>query len=137
MKLSKKMLGLIVLLCFVVVISGCTSNNNTSTNNSSSSNTSASNASSNASASNDVSVVVNYPGSWAADVSGTFGYRALSGTGDQTTNLGAVSGSVTISARKTEGGSGTLTTSIMKGGKNLGTASTSAPWGGASTTAII
>lgn len=117
----------------VVVISGCTTTNNTSSN---SGNSNASN-STNASASNDVTVIVSYPGSWAADVSGTFGYRSLSGTGDQTTNLGSVSGSVTISARKTEGGSGTLTTSIMKGGKNLGTASTSAPWGGASTTAII
>ncbi|AXV39364.1 hypothetical protein [Methanobacterium sp. BAmetb5] len=133
MNISKKMLGLLVLVCMVVVISGCTTNTSNNTGNSNAS----VNNSTNATASNDVSVVVSYPGSWAADVSGTFGYRSLSGTGDQTTNLGSVSGSVTISARKTEGGSGTLTTSIMKGGKNLGTASTSAPWGGASTTAII
>lgn len=132
MNLSKKMICLVVLVCLVVVVSGCTSNNNTS-----SSNTSSNNTSTTASASNDVNVVVSYPGSWAADVSGTFGYRALSGTGDQTTNLGPVTGSVTISARKTEGGSGTLTASINKGGKNLGSASTSAPWGGTSTTAII
>ena len=134
MTLSKKMICLLVLVCLVVVVSGCTSNN---TSNTDSSNTSGNNTSTNASASNDVNVVVNYPGNWAADVSGTFGYRALSGTGDQTTNLGPVTGSVTISARKTEGGSGTLTTSITKGGKTLGSASTSAPWGGTATTAII
>ncbi|WP_232727988.1 MULTISPECIES: hypothetical protein [Methanobacterium] len=135
MNLSKKMICLVVLVCLVVVVSGCTSNNNTS--NTTSSNTSANNTSTNASASNDVNVVVSYPGNWAADVSGNFGYRALSGTGDQTTNLGPVTGSVTISARKTEGGSGTLTASITKGGKTLGSASTAAPWGGTATTAII
>jgi hypothetical protein len=135
MNMSKKMLGLLALVCMVVVISGCTTTNNTSNNNGNSN--ISSNNSTNATASNDVSVVVSYPGSWAADVSGTFGYRSLSGTGDQTTSLGSVTGSVTISARKTEGGSGTLTTSIVKGGKTVGTASTSAPWGGASTTAII
>lgn len=120
---------LIFVICFVVAVSGCTSNNN---NNTSSSNTASSNTSNtNTSASNDVNIVINYSGSWAVDVSGQFGYRALSGTGDQTTNIGSVTGAVTAAARKTEGGSGTLIVSITKGGKTLSTASTNAPWGGA------
>ncbi len=138
MKFSKRMtIGLLVLVCLVVVVSGCTSSNNasnqrTSNSNNSSSNTSSSNnSSSNNSNSNDVNVVVNYSGNWAADISGNFPYRGISGTGNQTTNLGSVSGPVTVSARKTEGGSGTLTVSIMKGGKNLSTSSTSSPYGAA------
>ena len=120
---------LIFVICFVVAVSGCTSNNN---NNTSSSNTASSNTSNtNTSASNDVNIVINYSGSWAVDVSGQFGYRALSGTGDQTTNIGSVTGYVTAAARKTEGGSGTLIVSITKGGKTISTASTNAPWGGA------
>lgn len=124
MKLSKKtILGLVGLVCFVVIASGCTSSDNNST--------------SNASSSNDVTVVINYSGNWAADVSGTLGYRALGSTGNQTTNLGSVSGPLTVSARKTEGGNGVLTVSIMKNGKTLSTASTSAPYGGATAYATV
>ena len=132
MKLSKKMLlGLVVLVCFVVVVSGCTSSNNSSNSNPSSS----SSSSSNASASSDVNIVVSYSGSWAVDVSGPFGYRSLSGTGDQTNNIGSVTGSVTAAARKTDGGTSVLTVSITKGGKTLASQSTSAPYGGATAVA--
>ncbi len=127
MKFSKKMqLGLVVLVCFVVVVSGCTSSNNTTSPNTTSPNTTSS---------NDVNIVVKYPGSWAVDVSGTFGYRSLAGTGDQTTSIGNVTGSLTAAARKTEGGNGVLTVSITKGGKTLASQSTSAPWGGATAVA--
>lgn len=127
--MKKLQIGLLIfVICFVVAVSGCTSSNtNTSSSNASSSNTS----NTNASGSNDVNIVINYSGSWAVDVSGQFGYKALSGTGDQTTNIGSVTGAVTAAARKTEGGSGTLIVSITKGGKTLSTASTNAPWGGA------
>jgi len=93
--------------------------------------TNSSSNTSSSSASSDVNIVVNYTGNWAADISGNFPYRGTSGTGDQTINLGSVSGPVTVSARKTEGGSGTLTVSIEKGGKNLSTSSTSSPYGAA------
>ena len=133
MKLSKRMqLGLLALVCLVVVISGCTSNNNSNNSANSSSNMSNStNSSSNVSNSSDVNIVVKYSGNWAADISGNFPYRGTSGTGDQAINIGSVSGPVTVSARKTEGGSGTLTVSIEKGGKNLSTSSTSSPYGAA------
>lgn len=117
---------LVFVVVFVVAVSGCTSTNNTSSSNQSSSN---------ASASNDVNIVINYSGNWAVDVSGPFGYRSLSGTGDQTTNIGAVTQSVTAAARKTDGGTGTLTVSITKGGKTLASQSTSAPYGGATAVA--
>lgn len=122
---------LIAVLCCIVAVSGCTTSNNTSSNTSSN----ASNTSTNASASNDVNIVIQYSGSWACDVSGAFGYRSLAGTGDQTNNIGRVSGTVTAAARKTEGGNGVLTVSITKGGKTLASQSTSAPWGGATAVA--
>jgi hypothetical protein len=127
-KVKKLQIGILILIiCFVAAVSGCTSSNTTPSNNMS--------TSSNASASNDVSIVVNYSGSWAVDVSGPFGYRSLSGTGDQTTSIGSVTGSVTAAARKTEGGNGVLIVSITKGGKTLASASTSAPFGGATAVA--
>ena len=130
MKLSKKMLlGLVALVCFVVVVSGCTSSNN------SNSNSNGNSSSSNASASSDVNIVVSYSGSWAVDVSGPFGYRSLSGTGDQTNNIGSVTGSVTAAARKTDGGTSALTVSITKGGKTLASQRTSAPYGRATAVA--
>ncbi|WP_321421884.1 hypothetical protein [uncultured Methanobacterium sp.] len=122
-------IGLLVLIIGLVAVSGCTSSNNSNSN----SNGNAS--SSNASASSDVNVVVSYSGSWAVDVSGPFGYRSLSGTGDQTNSIGSVTGSVTAAARKTEGGNDLLTVSITKGGKTLASQSTSAPWGGATAVA--
>lgn len=135
MKSGKKMqLGLLFLIFMVVAVAGCTTNNvtNSSGNSSSSNNSGTNTSSSNTSSSNDVNIVINYTGSWACDVSGMFGYRGLSGTGDQTTNMGSISGPVTASARKTEGGSGILVVSIVKGGKTLSTSSTSSPYGGAS-----
>jgi|GEM_PF-996644 len=134
MKSGKKIqLGLLFIICMVVAVAGCTTNNvaNSSNNSNQGNNSSMNTSSSNSSSSNDVNIVINYTGSWACDVSGTFGYRGLSGKGDQTTNMGSISGPVTASARKTEGGSGTLVVSITKGGKTLSTSSTSSPYGGA------
>lgn len=123
---------LVFVVVFVVAVSGCTSTTSNTTNTTSSQNTS----SSNASASNDISIVVSYPGSWAVDVSGPFGYRSLSGTGDKTTNIGAVTESVTAAARKTDSGTETLTVTIKKGDQVLASQSTNAPYGGASATAV-
>ena len=123
---------LVFVMVFIVAVSGCTSTTSNTSNSSSSQNTS----SSNASASNDISIVINYSGSWACDVSGPFGYRSLSGTGNQTTNIGAVTESVTAAARKTDGGTETLTVTIKKGDQVLASQSTNAPYGGASATAV-
>ncbi|MCE5213428.1 MAG: hypothetical protein LLF83_01735 [Methanobacterium sp.] len=112
---------MIFIVFFVVAISGCTSNDSHSSNSKGSS--------------NDVYVVVEYPGSWAADVSGLFGYRSLSGTGNQTTNLGSISTTVTASVRKTDDTNDVLTVKIIKDGKVLASQSTSYPYGGASATA--
>lgn len=124
--MRKIQIGLLVLvMCFVVAISGCTNNSNSGSNSSSGNNT----------ASSDVSIVIQYTGSWACDASGSFGYRSLSGTGDQTTNMGAITGAITAAARKTDNGSGTLIVSIKKGGNTLASQSTSAPYGGATAVA--
>jgi hypothetical protein len=123
---------LLLVICLVVALSGCTSSNTTTSNNTT---TSTNTSTSNASASNDVNILVNYSGSWAVDISGPFGYRSFSGTGQQTNSIGNVTGSVTAAARKTDGGSGTLTVSITKSGKTLASQSTSAPYGGATAVA--
>ena len=124
---------LVVVIIAIVALSGCTSSNNSS-NNSSSNNSSSSNVS-NASAAGDVTVVVSYSGPWAVDVSGPFGHSSFSGTGEQTNNIGSVTGSVTAAARKTDGSNGVLTVSIIKNGKTLASQSTNAPYGGATAVA--
>ena len=89
----------------------------------------------NTTSSYEVNLVVQYPGSLAIDLSGTFGYGSLAGTGDQITSIGNVTGPLTAAACKTEDGNGVLTVSITKGGKTLASQSTNAPWGGA--TAVV
>jgi hypothetical protein len=118
--MNKKLeIGLLVLIiCFVVALAGCTSNNNSSSD-TGDSNTSSSNTSN----SNDVIVEVSYPGNWGGSASGTFGYRGLSGQGDQTINLGSLSGSLTVSTWTTDGSSGTMDLTIKRDGKVLGSQS--------------
>lgn len=132
--MKKFQIGLLIfVVVFIVAISGCTSSDNTSSssNTSSSDNTSSTNASS----PDDVYVVIDYPGSWTVDVSGLFGYRSLSGTGNQTTNIGNITTTVTASARKTDDSNDVLTVTIVKDGKTLASQSTPYPYGGASATA--
>ncbi|MGV8144539.1 MAG: hypothetical protein ACP5OJ_08015 [Methanothermobacter sp.] len=121
---------LILIMCFMVALSGCTSDNNGSNDSGSSNSTSGNNTNS-----SDVDIVIEYSGSWACDTSGDFGYKSLSGTGDQTNNIGSVQGTVVAAARKTDSGNGVLTVTIMKDGKVLASQSTSAPYGGATAVA--
>jgi hypothetical protein len=136
-KLPKKFqIGILVfVICCVLAVSGCitinTGSSNTSSNTSSSSNTSA-----NTSTSNDVVAVINYSGSWSGVISGPFVSRNVEGTGDQSFNLGNVSGYITVSATKKDSG-GTLTVSIEKGGKTLGSQSTSYAYAGTSITTNV
>ena len=132
--MKKVHIGILVLImCLVVAASGCTSNNKQ--NSTSGSNNTTNTSSGNATNSSDVNVVIQYPGSWACDVSGTFGYRSLSGTGDKTTDIGSVTGALTAAARKTDNTNDELTVSITKDGKTLASQSISTPYGGA--TAVV
>ena len=130
---------LILIICCIVALAGCTSNNNSDTNtgnsNTSSSDTGNSSTSSNGGDSNDVIVEVSYPGNWGGSASGTFGYRGLSGNGEQTVNLGSISGSLTVSTWKTDGSSGTMSLTIKRDGKVLGSQSNS--YGSASITVTL
>ena len=109
---------LVLIICFVVALAGCTSNN------SSSSNTDDSNTSSSNTVNSDYVIVeVSYPGNWGGSASGTFGYRGLSGQGDRTINLGSLSGSLTVSTWTTDGSSGTMDLTIKRDGKVLGSQS--------------
>ncbi len=109
---------LVLIICFVVALAGCTSNNSSSSN-TDDSNTSSSNTGN----SDDVIVEVSYPGNWGGSASGTFGYRGLSGQGDRTINLGSLSGSLTVSTWTTDGSSGTMDLTIKRDGKVLGSQS--------------
>lgn len=112
-------IGLLVLIiCFVVALAGCTSNNNSSSD-TGDSNTSSSNTNN----SDDIIVEVSYPGNWGGSASGTFGYRGLSGQGEQKINLGSLSGSLTVSTWTTDGSSGTMDLTIKRDGKVLGSQS--------------
>lgn len=116
-------MGIVIfLVCFLVAVSGCSSNNKSSSNSSSSS---------------DVNIVVNYPGTWVAELSGNWGYRSIEGSGDQTINLGNISGVVSASVRKKDGSSDTLKVQITKNGQTLGSASTSYPYAAASAVATV
>lgn len=122
--MKKLQMGIIILVvCFLVAVSGCSSNNKTS--------------SSNTSSSSDVNIVVNYPGTWVAELSGTWGYRSVEGSGDQKINLGNISGVVSASVRKKDGSSDTLKVQITKNGQTLSSASTSYPYAAASAVATV
>jgi len=126
---NSKMLqiGLVVLVCCIVALSGCTTNNDTSSSDTSGSDASSSNDSgTNASNSDDVMVTVNYDGNWGGSASGEFGYKGLSGNGDQTVNLGNISGTLTVSTWTTEG-SGPMSLKVTRGGETLGEESNSYP----------
>ncbi len=107
------------LIVLVVAASGCTqtTQNNTTTG--------------------DVKAMVSYSGSWNGGASGLFGYRSISGTGNQTFDLGNINGPVTVTATKSDGSSNQLTVSIIKDGNTVASQSTSYPYAGTSATAIL
>ncbi|QUH23967.1 hypothetical protein HYG87_09460 [Methanobacterium alkalithermotolerans] len=110
-------IGLVMLLCCIVAVSGCTTTENTTT-----SDTSGTNASS----TEDVLVTVNYNGNWGGSASGEFGYKELSGNGEQTVNLGKISGILTVSTWTTAG-TGPMSLKITRGDETLGEQSNSYP----------
>jgi len=85
---------LIFFVCFVVAASGCMSC--------------------------PLKLVVSYPGSWngtiTTDASGT---RTIEGTGDQTIDLGSMTGSLKIHVEKTEPSNDTLKLSLIRGDETL------------------
>lgn len=85
---------LIVFVCFIVAVSGCTSFD-------------------------PVKVVVNYNGSWNGTISDDTGTRTIEGTGDKTIDLGNISGSVDVRVDKKDNSSDTITASIVRGNKTV------------------
>jgi len=114
---NRKLLILVLLVCSIVAVSGCINNENTSSSDTSSTN---------GSNGEDVMVTVNYNGNWGGSASGEFGYRELSGNGEQTINLGKISGVLTVSTWTTAG-AGPMSLKITKGDQTLGEQSNSYP----------
>jgi hypothetical protein len=124
MKLSKKFMpiGLVAIVCFAVVISGCTSSNNSTSNQATPSSSSSSSTAS-------VAIQVSYPGSWTGNIGSSSGSRSVQGTGSQTFQLGSNPGTVSATFQKSDNNTGTLTASILSGGSVVETQSTTADSG--------
>lgn len=98
-KLSKKIvLSLLMLVFLVAAISGCVTSN--------------------------VKLVVNYADSWNGTITDSSGTRTIEGTGDETIDLGRVTGSLRIIVEKTEPSNETLTISLIRGDETIDTQNT-------------
>jgi hypothetical protein len=117
-----------ILLCIIVAASGCTQNiGNNSTPTIAPQNISP----------NDVIASVSYSGSWKGFIIDKVGYRNISGTGNQAIDLGNFTGFVSVTAIKTDNGTGNLTVSINKAGTTVASKSSSAQHGVAITIARV
>ena len=103
--MSKKIgISLLILVCLVVAVSGCLASN--------------------------VKLVVNYTDSWNGTITDSSGTRTIEGTGDQTIDLGSITGSLRIIVQKKEPSNETLTISLIRGDKTINTMDSSVPSGG-------
>ena len=103
--MSKKIgISLLILFCLVVATSGCLNSN--------------------------VKLVVNYTDSWNGTITDSSGTRTIEGTGDETIDLGSITGSLRIIVEKTEPSNETLTISLIRGEETINTQDTSVPSGG-------
>ncbi len=101
-KLSKKIgIILLILVFLVVAISGCVTSN--------------------------VKLVVNYTDGWNGTITDSSGTRTIEGTGDETIDLGSITGSLRIIVEKTEPSNETLTISLIRGDETINTQNTSVP----------
>jgi len=101
--LGKVEIGLLVIVCFVLALSGCMASN--------------------------VKLVVNYTDSWNGIITDSSGTRTIEGAGDKTIDLGAVTGSLRIIVEKREPSNETLTISLIRGDKIISTSNTSVSGG--------
>lgn len=123
MEWSKKIMpiGLVAIVCFVVVISGCTSSNNST-------------SSSNDNAKVEVATSV----AWNGTITDQTGTRSINGDGAQTIDLGSVSGVVSANAQKKDNSANPLTISIYsKEGNIIAINSTSDQQGVAQVSATV
>lgn len=104
--MSKKLeIGLLIIfVCLVLAVSGCMSSS--------------------------VKVVVDYPGSWNGTMITDSGTRAIEGTGNQTIDLGSMTGSLYVKVEKKDKGSNnTITVSSVRGDKTVNTMNSSTQYG--------
>lgn len=103
--LSKKVgISLLILVCLVVASSGCLASN--------------------------VKLVVNYNDSWNGTITDSSGTRTIEGSGDETIDLGSITGSLRIIVEKKEPSNDTLTISLIRGDETINSQNTSVPSGG-------
>ncbi len=144
MKMSTNICIFLVLICFVLVASGCTSSDSSSSdrmNDSSSPSTSDSSVSSSSDDSSPstsspsssikprVLVIVDYLGKWSGSISSESGTRSIEGSGKKSFDLGNIGGHVTANVQKKDGGSDILAIFITKDGDIVASQKTSAGYG--------
>ncbi|CDG65088.1 MAG: hypothetical protein PWQ15_1730 [Methanobacterium sp.] len=95
---------LVVFVCMVVAVSGCMSST--------------------------VKVAIDYPGSWNGTLKTDEGTRSIEGTGNQTIDLGSITGSLYVKVEKKDRGSNdTIKLSAIKGDKIVSTMNSSTKHG--------
>jgi hypothetical protein len=82
---------LIFLFCLIAAVSGCTSST--------------------------VTVYVNYSGDWNGTITDSSGTRTIEGTGNQTFDLGSITGSLSAKVEKKDNKSDPIFISAVRGGK--------------------
>lgn len=82
---------LVVLVCIIAAISGCTSST--------------------------VTVVVNYSGDWNGTITDSSGTRSIEGTGNQTFDLGSITGSLRAKVEKKDNKTDPISITAIRGGK--------------------
>ncbi|CEL24822.1 hypothetical protein [Methanobacterium formicicum] len=95
---------LVVFVCMVVAVSGCMSSS--------------------------VKVVIDYPGSWNGTLKTDAGTRSIEGTGNQTIDLGSMTGSLYVKVEKKDKGSNnTIRVSAIRGDETVNTMNSSTQYG--------
>jgi len=95
---------LVVFVCMVVAVSGCMSSS--------------------------VKVAIDYPGSWNGTMKTDAGTRSIEGTGNQTIDLGSMTGSLYVKVEKKDKGSNnTIKVSAIKGDKTVNPMNSSTQYG--------
>ncbi len=96
---SKIGIGLLIVVCFIVAISGC--------------------------ASSAVTVVVNYTGDWNGTITDSSGTRTIEGTGDKSFDLGSITGSLRAKVEKKDDKSDPIYITAYRGEKVVASQNTS------------
>ena len=108
--MKKIIVGLMSVLILIILVSGCTSNNNTTSTNSNPQNNS------NMQNNQNVTLKINSDSLWNGTLSYKNGTQSINGTGNAVYNLGQNPGKVSVNVQKSSNQKGNITLQLFKGG---------------------